>query len=445
MKIARGVNAFFEYSTQAMKQLLDIQNDGGIALHAMQPFGVKTLQDVVTRWWSTYRSLKRLRWLKPAIKTLKAQDLITCDIPTNEQWIVLHQIEICLTTMALWQRALEGEYYVTSSLVVLAVHMIRRGYSTIMECVDTLAPVKHLCEVLLRDFNQRYEPGDEHGKVKYTSKPEVGYMKRHAGVHPYFFFAALLDPRTKCKLQGTKKKKAYNMTKDDFEQLKSDVVNLMVDRVQLNRRLAVEREKATKEAGENMNNDKKDGGDEEEAAPIITTMDEMMFGDMENDEDEEEDEGNNRENTVKNETKDMIRVNCKGELELYLLAEGIKIKNDKGDYNNPLEWWKTHKDDYPILVELAMEFLSIPATSAASERVWSRAAQVLSTKRARLSEKVASNVLFVKENLEVLRKHYATLIQGQEDALPLEASGLPEPDASLSHIDVGQDIISRNF
>ena len=83
-----------------MKQLLDIQNDFGVAQYAMQLFGAKTLQEVVTRWWSTYRSLKHLRWLKPAIKTLKVEELITCDILTNKQWIALQQIEICLTTMA---------------------------------------------------------------------------------------------------------------------------------------------------------------------------------------------------------------------------------------------------------------------------------------------------------------------------------------------------------
>ena len=54
MKVARGVNAFFEYSTQVMKVLLDIQNEGKIAQYAKQLFGVKTLQDVVTRWWSTF-------------------------------------------------------------------------------------------------------------------------------------------------------------------------------------------------------------------------------------------------------------------------------------------------------------------------------------------------------------------------------------------------------
>ena len=149
----------------------------------------------------------------------------------------------------------------TSSLVVLAVYMICREYSTIMECMDILPPVKHLTKVLLRDFNQRYDPGDEYGKVKYTNKLEVGYMKRYTGFHPYFFITSLLDPRTKGKLQATKKKKLYIMTKDDFEQLKADVINLMAARMQKNRRMAAEREKARSKADEDMkNNDKNDDG-----------------------------------------------------------------------------------------------------------------------------------------------------------------------------------------
>ena len=106
MKIARTVNAFFGCSTQAMKKLLDILNDGGIAQYTMQLFGVNTLQDVVTRWWSSYRSLKRIRWLKPAIKTIKAPVLITYGIPSNNQWIILHQIEICLSDNEPWRESI---------------------------------------------------------------------------------------------------------------------------------------------------------------------------------------------------------------------------------------------------------------------------------------------------------------------------------------------------
>ena len=51
-------------------------------------------------------------------------------------------------------------------------------------------------------------------------------------------------------------------------------------------------------------------------------------------------------------------------------------------------------------------FLTIPATSAPSERVWSQSANVITTKRARLDETIASGIMFVKENVRVLSKHY---------------------------------------
>ena len=56
------------------------------------------------------------------------------------------------------------------------------GYSTIMENVSTLAPVKQITKVLLRDFEQRYEPGDEYGKVNYTSRPEVHRLHEEVSI-----------------------------------------------------------------------------------------------------------------------------------------------------------------------------------------------------------------------------------------------------------------------
>ena len=61
---------------------------------------------------------------------------------------------------------------------------------------------------------------------------------------------------------------------------------------------------------------------------------------------------------------------------------------------------------YSILSQLAMSFLAIPATSAPSERMWSRGTGVLTTKRAMLLSEVISGTMFLKENMEVARKYY---------------------------------------
>ena len=61
---------------------------------------------------------------------------------------------------------------------------------------------------------------------------------------------------------------------------------------------------------------------------------------------------------------------------------------------------------FPILAKLARRYLAIPATSAASERVWIRASQIISMKRARLSSEVVERIMFVRENNWILHKYY---------------------------------------
>ena len=57
-------------------------------------------------------------------------------------------------------------------------------------------------------------------------------------------------------------------------------------------------------------------------------------------------------------------------------------------------------------------FLAIHASTAPSERVWSRAARLIIIKRSNLKEDVASGMMFVKENLMILRKYYEEVSQG---------------------------------
>jgi len=97
---------------------------------------------------------------------------------------------------------------------------------------------------------------------------------------------------------------------------------------------------------------------------------------------------------------------------------------------------------------LAVKYLAIPATSAPSERIWSRAARVLTAKRNKLSEEVSSAIMYCKENRELLHKYYAEiakermhpddhhLIERHKALLPTFEH---ERDAE-SNIDVGVDV-----
>uniref|UniRef100_U9TXR5 HAT C-terminal dimerisation domain-containing protein n=1 Tax=Rhizophagus irregularis (strain DAOM 181602 / DAOM 197198 / MUCL 43194) TaxID=747089 RepID=U9TXR5_RHIID len=54
---------------------------------------------------------------------------------------------------------------------------------------------------------------------------------------------------------------------------------------------------------------------------------------------------------------------------------------------NPVNWWNLMKGRYPILSDIAIQILSIPATSAASERNWSTFGFIHSKLRNKLHEK----------------------------------------------------------
>ncbi|KAL1246589.1 hypothetical protein QQF64_034552 [Cirrhinus molitorella] len=65
---------------------------------------------------------------------------------------------------------------------------------------------------------------------------------------------------------------------------------------------------------------------------------------------------------------------------------------------DPLKYWHVHKE-YPHLYALAREYLAITATSVPCERIFSKAGDVISKKRSRLSSSTAEQVIFLNKNL----------------------------------------------
>ncbi len=54
--------------------------------------------------------------------------------------------------------------------------------------------------------------------------------------------------------------------------------------------------------------------------------------------------------------------------------------------DNPVEWWKNHREKYQRLSKIAFKYLVIPGTSMPSERVFSNAGSIVTKKRSRLSD-----------------------------------------------------------
>lgn len=79
----------------------------------------------------------------------------------------------------------------------------------------------------------------------------------------------------------------------------------------------------------------------------------------------------------------------------YKCEESMPLDSD------PLLWWKVHQKAYPLLAHLAQKYLSIPATSVASERVFSTAGDLVTAQRSCLSCEQVDKLIFLKKNLDI--------------------------------------------
>lgn len=75
------------------------------------------------------------------------------------------------------------------------------------------------------------------------------------------------------------------------------------------------------------------------------------------------------------------------------------LVNRDGD---PLKWWLEKKHLYPNLYNLAVQKLCIVATSVPCERIFSKAGQILTSRRNRLSANKVKKLLFLNVNYKFL-------------------------------------------
>lgn len=81
------------------------------------------------------------------------------------------------------------------------------------------------------------------------------------------------------------------------------------------------------------------------------------------------------------------------ELKLYLAEPNI-VRTEC-----PIQYWSAKEAKFNLLRELARKYLSVPATSVPSERVFSKAGELISKKRSRLHPKQVQMTLFLNSNM----------------------------------------------
>lgn len=65
----------------------------------------------------------------------------------------------------------------------------------------------------------------------------------------------------------------------------------------------------------------------------------------------------------------------------------------------PLKWWKEKAQMYPLILPLAKAYLTVPATSVPSERVFSTAGDIVNAQRSQLLPENVDMLIFLQKNL----------------------------------------------
>ena len=87
-----------------------------------------------------------------------------------------------------------------------------------------------------------------------------------------------------------------------------------------------------------------------------------------------------------------VHAQCQSNNDTYMAMERLRRKD------NPLDWWRQHETHLPRLARLAKKYLSVPSTSVPSERVFSKAGQLVSARRAKLNPKNVDMILFLNKH-----------------------------------------------
>ena len=345
----------------------------------LQAVGV--IQDIVTRWWSTLASLERLLRLKPYIRMGVHNGKWTADRDlSDEQWNTVDEIVQVLEPFKVVQQLLEGETYVTCSLIPTVIIKLRKHLEKIVNGNSVRHGVRTLANAILLNFNIHWGSGIA-GTVA-TEHQELGPKRRPKGLQKKILLAAAIDPRTaKLGVLAEQDRLAVQLMLKQFVVAFENEFQQNALVVGVNPAI-----RAPVGDGDMLMNFFEDDVVPSEQPALIPPMD--------------------------------ITVGQRIELELAAFAIEVVLPlkytadDDKVLFSNPLEWWKLRCQKYPILSRVARALLCITATSAPSERLFSSAGLTIANRRARMHGDNAAALIFLHAALPVVKRLEAERLLG---------------------------------
>jgi hypothetical protein len=395
---ARKLVGYYRKSTQKMDALIAKQTIVGSNRTQQSAVALRPIEDVSTRWWSTYTMTERLCKLKPYMEALFQEGQSAMNL-SADQWCYISNLSTCLKPFMEAQKAFEGEKYVTISFVPVIVECIRQHLLDWIEDNTVSNASRDKARKLFKDFTEEWGTGNP-GSVL-TEHLTEGRRSRQKGLQPAHFMACALDPRTRDLL---------GIPEQEHSNLWEFVTNRIVDFLMHSKEITRKESTATTPSSHTVDLTKEDGDEGEMSAidkmrrkrsrresttsamqststAAAIPIDENATSSL-----------SSQINTNTATTELLIKNKLQNEILRFTSEPPLQSKE------NPLLWWKQNASTYPLLAKAARRWLCVPATSAPVERLFSVAGRVIEERRSRLEPFLVDDIVFLHESFTTLRR-----------------------------------------
>lgn len=335
----RRLVTHFNHSGPAREKLLEIQKELSLPQHQL-------VQDIDTRWNSTYYMAERLLEQKRAISLYVANHDTLFNI-TPQQWCMMEQyIKLLKPFEEITKR--------TSS-----------GFSCISEVIPHVAALKKYLE---KDETAQRTPDLPH--MRACLKAELENRFSSLGQDPNYLIATFLDPRFKTNYLGAvEAERARQIILFEYIKISCD--------------------EASSERSSPCPTPAKINRSDENGSTVTRESHDTFW-----------DCFNEVANENSNQCQDQETNAIVYEIDYYLKT--VRIDRDR----DPFNWWSANVKQYPNLTKFARVYLSAPCSSVYSERQFSEAGLVYEIKRNRQLPHNAEKLVFIHHNLPLVKYEY---------------------------------------
>ena len=340
---------YFRRSSKATYVLKEKQIALGLPQHSM-------IQDVETRWNSTYNMLERICEQQASICAslvdLKRVDLMLQD---GDVKIMEKLVEILKPFFQITETICGENYTTVSSIKPLLHHLLNTALDSRS---DDLGTIKQLKEAVKQNLQQRYQDSE-------TAK--------------LLDIACFLDPRFKELpfLSVVEQTTQHNLVREEAAVMYTDILSAQKESQSSSDELLV----ISSSSASSSDPPPKKKSKQSSAEAVRSILADIFQPSTSVSEKQPQDE-------------------AESEIINYLREKPISVNSaSKKDNHNPLEWWKLNSSRYKVLSCLATKYLCIPATSVPSERVFSCTGNFINTKRSCIHANNINMLYYLHNNL----------------------------------------------